>query len=149
MTPGSHSLQSCLAPKFYQQAASGPDHILFHERQQQKITESVMTGKKMREKLSDPSRISLDEGEHIAASKSKTNFAVCWICVVSWGKKRCAVSEPHKTRRSRETSRNNSPPPARLSRLTQGRDHEEESHLLLSLLIPYNMDGDDDQGTWN
>lgn len=60
-----------------------------------------------------------------------------------------AVSEPHKTRSSRETSRNNSPPPARLSRLTQGRDHEEESHLFLSLLITYNMDGDDDQGTWN
>lgn len=83
-------LQSCLAPKFYQQAASGPYQILFHERQQQKITESVMTEKKMREKLSGPSRISLDEEEHMAASIQKQNklCSLLDLCCLLGGKKK-------------------------------------------------------------
>lgn len=62
-----------------------------------------MTGKKMREKLSDPSRISLDEEEHMAASKSKTNLAVCRICVVSWGKKKmCSFGAAQDSKEQRD-----------------------------------------------
>lgn len=103
-----------------------------------------MTGKKRREKLSDHGRISLDEEEHMAAFKSRINFAVCWI----W-KRRCTVWDPRKTRSSGGTSRKNSPPPARLSRLTQGRDRGDESHLFLPLLITHSTDGNDNQSTWN
>lgn len=93
-------LQSCLAPKFYQQAASEPYQILFHERQQQKIMESVMTEKKMREKLSDPSRISLDEEEHMAASIQKQNklCSLLDLCCLLGKKKKKDVQFRSRTR---------------------------------------------------